>query len=63
MKPLVRMTENVATPIELAICWVMLSSVDPRATSWWVSVFSAEVMIGIIVAPMPRPMTNRIGMR
>ena len=40
----------------------MLSSVVPRATSWCVSVLSAEVMIGIIVPPMPRPMTKRIGM-
>ena len=51
-----------ATPTELAICWVMLSSVEPRATSWWVSVFSADVMIGIIVPPMPRPITNSTGM-
>ena len=47
-----------AVPIEAAICWVMFSSVEPRATSWAFSVCSAEVMIGIIVPPMPRPITN-----
>ena len=29
---LVRTTEITATPAELAICWMTLSSVDPRAT-------------------------------
>ena len=51
----------IATPIEEAICWLMLSSVEPRATSCDFSVFSADVMSGIIVAPMPRPMTNSTG--
>jgi hypothetical protein len=55
---LVRMTDIVATPTELAICWLMLSRVDPRATSWLVSVRRAVVKIGIIVPPMPRPMRN-----
>ena len=50
---LVRITDITATPTELAICWVMLSSVEPRATSGAVSVFSAEVNSGIIVPPMP----------
>ena len=49
----------IATPQELAICWLMFSSVEPRATSWALSVFSAEVNSGIIVAPIPRPITNR----
>ncbi len=40
----------------------MFSSVDPRATSWARRVFSAEVNSGIIVAPMPSPITNSIGM-
>ena len=51
----------IATPIDEAICWLMLSSVEPRATSCDFSVFSAEVISGIIVAPMPRPMTNSTG--
>ena len=51
----------IATPIDDAICWLMLSNVDPRATSCDFSVFSAEVISGIIVAPMPRPMTNSTG--
>ena len=59
--PLVSTTDMMATPIDEAICWLMLSSVEPRATSWEVSVFSADVMSGIIVAPMPRPMTNSTG--
>ena len=54
-------TEMTATPTELAICWVMLSSVEPRATWWLCSVLSAEVMSGIIVPPMPRPMTKSTG--
>ena len=58
LKPLVSSTENSAVPIEAAICWVMFISVEPRAISWSFSVCSAEVMIGIIVPPMPRPMTN-----
>ena len=32
---LVSITDMTATPTELAICWVMLSRVEPRATSWW----------------------------
>ena len=55
-------TDIVATPTELEICWLMLSSVEPRATWWAVSVFSAEVNSGIIVEPMPRPITTSIGM-
>ena len=51
-------TENSAVPIDAAICWVMFISVEPRAISWSRSVCSAEVMIGIIVPPMPRPMMN-----
>ena len=31
---LVSNTDMIATPTELAICCVMFSSVDPRATSW-----------------------------
>ena len=53
---LVRITEKSAVPMEAATCWVMLSSVEPRATVWSVRVASAAVMIGIIVPPMPRPM-------
>lgn len=52
----------MATPKELATCWVMLSSVEPRATWWAVSALSELVMSGIIVAPMPRPMTKSAGM-
>ena len=55
-------TEMTATPTELAICWVMLSSVEPRATWCDRSVLSADVMIGIIVPPMPRPMMKSTGM-
>ena len=51
-----------ATPTELAICWVMFSSVDPRATSCDLSVLRAEVNSGIIVAPIPRPITNSSAM-
>ena len=40
----------------------MLSNVEPRATSWLASVLSAEVNVGIIVAPMPRPITNSVTM-
>ena len=58
MKPLVSSTENSAVPIEAATCWVMFISVEPRAISASFSVCSAEVMIGIIVPPMPRPITN-----
>ena len=59
---LVSSTDMIATPHELAICWVMFSSVEPRATSWARRVFSAEVNSGIIVAPMPRPITNSSAM-
>ena len=55
-------TDMIATPTELAICWVMFSSVEPRATSWAFSVFSAEVNSGIIVAPIPSPITNSSAM-
>jgi len=54
----VRMTDMTAAPTEPPICWTMFVNVDPRATSWLLSDFSAEVMIGIIVPPMPRPITN-----
>ena len=60
-RPLVSTTDMIATPIDDAICWLMLSSVEPRATSCEVSVFIADVISGIIVAPMPRPMTNSTG--
>ena len=40
----------------------MFSSVEPRATSWAFSVFSAEVNSGIIVAPIPSPITNSSAM-
>ena len=56
MISLVRITEKSAVPMEAATCWVMLSSVEPRATLCAVSVASAAVMIGIIVPPMPSPM-------
>ena len=49
LRPLVRITDMTATPIDEAICWMMFISVEPRATSCDFSVFSAEVMIGIIV--------------
>ena len=39
----------MATPIEEPTCWIMLSSVEPRATSGPVSARSAEVIVGIIV--------------
>jgi len=55
---LVRTTEIVAIPVALATCWVTLSSVDPRATSAALSVLSAEVNNGIIVEPIPSPVTN-----
>ena len=58
LKPLVSSTENSAVPIEAAICWVMFISVEPRAISWSFRVASAEDMIGIIVPPMPSPITN-----
>ena len=45
-------------PTALATCCVTLSSVEPRATSAALSVLSAEVNSGIIVAPMPSPVTN-----
>ena len=61
LRPLVSTTDMIATPIDEATCWLMLSSVEPRATSCDFSVFSAEVISGIIVAPMPRPMTNSTG--
>ncbi len=60
-RPLVSTTDMIATPIDEATCWLMLSSVEPRATSCDFSVFSAEVISGIIVAPMPSPMTNSTG--
>ena len=54
-------TEKSAVPIEAATCWVTFISVDPRAMLWSVSVARAADMIGIIVAPMPRPMiTNAV---
>ena len=63
LKPLVSSTEKNAVPIEAATCWVMFISVEPRAISWFFSVCSAAVMIGIIVPPMPRPMTNSAASR
>ena len=59
---LVSSTDIVAIPIELAICCVMFSKVEPRATAWAASVLRAEVNNGIIVAPMPMPITTSIGM-
>lgn len=61
-KPRVSTTDAMATPKELATCWVMLSRVEPRATWCAVSALSELVMSGIIVAPMPRPMTKSAGM-
>ena len=50
-------------PIEIAICWVMFISVEPRAMSWSFRLASAAVKTGIIVEPMPRPMiTNAVMM-
>ena len=60
---LVKTTEMTAMPMELATCWLMLSSVEPRATWCDLRVLNADVMSGIIVAPIPRPMMNRTGMR
>src|SRR5699024_777749 len=50
----------MAAPAELAICWVMFNSVDPRATSSCFKVRSAAVNNGIIVPPIPSPSTNRV---
>ena len=58
LKPLVSSTENSAVAIEAATCWTVFISVEPRARLWSVSVCGAAVIIGIIVASMPRPMTN-----
>ena len=52
----------MATPKELATCWMMFSIVEPRATWGPTSAFSELVISGIIVAPMPRPMTKSTGM-
>src|SRR5690242_10904035 len=62
LRLLVRTTDIVATPTELAICWLMFSRVEPRATSWAFRFRRAVVMIGIIVAPMPQPITTSITM-
>lgn len=59
--PLVSTAEMIATPIKEPTCWIMLSRVEPRATSGPVSARSAEVIVGIMVAPIPRPMTKSTG--
>ena len=51
-------TENSAKPMDDATCWVMFINVEPRAMLWSFSVARAADMIGIMVAPMPSPITN-----
>ena len=63
MVPLVSSTEKTAVPIEAATCWTMFISVEPRAMVCSRSVARAADMIGIIVPPMPRPITNRAASR
>ena len=55
---LVSSTENNAVPIEAETCWVMLSSVFPRAMSRSARVPSAAEKTGIRVEPMPSPITT-----
>jgi hypothetical protein len=47
-------------PIEAPTCWLTSSVVEARAMAAWRSVCMAPEKVGIIVAPMPRPCTNRI---
>ena len=47
-----------AVPIEAPTCWVMFSVVLARATAAWRSVCIAPENVGIIVAPIPTPMTK-----
>lgn len=51
-------TEIIAVPMEDDTCWMMFSIVLARGTSSWTSVWIAAAMVGIIVMPMPRPITN-----
>ena len=55
---LVRITDITAVPMEPAVCWMMFIIVEPRAIWWCVRLASAADMIGIIVMPMPMPITN-----
>ena len=45
-------------PIEAETCWLMFSVVLARAIAARRSVCIAPENVGIIVAPIPRPMTN-----
>ena len=45
-------------PIEALTCWLMLSVVLARAIAARRSVCIAPENVGIIVAPMPRPIRN-----
>ena len=51
-------TLSTAVPIEAATCWLMLSVVLARAMAARRSVCIAPENVGIIVAPIPRPITN-----
>ena len=48
-----------AVPIEAPVCWLMFSVVLALAIWDSCSVCIAAEKVGIIVAPMPRPITNR----
>jgi hypothetical protein len=48
-----------AVPIEAPVCWLMFSVVLALAIADSLSVRIAAEKVGIIVPPMPRPITNR----
>ena len=52
-------TDRIAVPNEAPTCWLMLSVVEARAIAERRRVWMAPEKVGIIVAPMPRPSTNR----
>ena len=52
-------TESSAVPTDAPTCWLMFSVVLARATAARRSVCIAPEKMGIIEAPMPRPMTKR----
>ncbi len=58
MRKVVSSTDITAVPIEALICWVMFIRVEPRAIWASLRVRRAAVMVGIIVMPMPRPITK-----
>ena len=51
-------TLSTAVPIEAETCWLMLSVVLARAIAARRRVCIAPENVGIIVAPIPSPMTN-----